>query len=211
LFDKRRTTLLQCPGGKIGNYSIPVTVTNIGVAAFYGCASLSGVTIPNSVVNIGVSAFEYCNSLNSLTIPNSVTGIGNCAFGSCDSCTNLLSVFFAGSAPKVNPGVFDIYSRATVYYLPGATNWTSTFSRRPTLLWNPQALTSDPRFGVLTNGFGFTITGTTNIPLVIEASTDLASPAWFPLQTCTLANGSLYFSDPAWTNFPRRFYRFRSP
>lgn len=59
--------------------------------------------------------------------------------------------------------------------------------------------------------FGFTISGTTNIPIVVEASTNLARPSWTALQNCTLTNGSVYFSDPAWTNYSARFYRFRSP
>lgn len=50
-----------------------------------------------------------------------------------------------------------------------------------------------------------------NSPLVIEASTGLANPAWIPLQSCTLTNGSIYFSDPQWTNYPGRFYRVRWP
>ena len=66
-------------------------------------------------------------------------------------------------------------------------------------------------FRVLSSPFGFTITGTTNIPVVVEASTNLRNGAWSPLQTCTLTNGSVYFSDPQWTNYPARFYRIRSP
>jgi hypothetical protein len=62
-----------------------------------------------------------------------------------------------------------------------------------------------------TNRFGFTITGTTNIPIVVEASTNPASPGWTALQNCTLTNGSVYFSDPEWTNHTARFYRIRSP
>ena len=31
------------------------------------------------------------------------------------------------------------------------------------------------------------------------------------MQTCTLTNGSIYFSDPDWTNHPARYYRIRSP
>jgi hypothetical protein len=64
---------------------------------------------------------------------------------------------------------------------------------------------------VLSNQFGFTITGTTNIPIVVEASANLATASWTALQTCTLTNGSVYFSDPEWTNYPARFYRIRSP
>jgi hypothetical protein len=78
-------------------------------------------------------------------------------------------------------------------------------------LWNPSIQTTDASFGVLSNQFGFTISGTTNIPLVVEACTNLVSASWTPLQTCTLTNGSIYFSDPQWTISPTRFYRLRSP
>jgi hypothetical protein len=44
---------------------------------------------------------------------------------------------------------------------------------------------------------------------VVEASTDLIN--WQPVQTNTLTSGSVYFSDPQWTNYPGRFYRLRSP
>ena len=71
--------------------------------------------------------------------------------------------------------------------------------------------TGGPTFGVRTNRFGFTITGTANIPIVIEASTDLANSTWSPLQTCILTNGTIYFGESAWTNFPNRFYRIRFP
>ena len=30
LFDKSQTTLIQCPGGKAGSYTIPNSVTSIG-------------------------------------------------------------------------------------------------------------------------------------------------------------------------------------
>ncbi|MDD5678652.1 MAG: leucine-rich repeat protein [Kiritimatiellae bacterium] len=43
LFNKSRTTLIQCPGGKTGSYTIPVSVTTIGDCAFYACTGLTGV------------------------------------------------------------------------------------------------------------------------------------------------------------------------
>jgi len=82
-----------------------------------------------------------------------------------------------------------------------------TFAGCPAVLWNPQP----QNLGVLTDGFGFTITGTINIPVVVEACTNLASATWTSLKTCTLTNGSIYFSDPQWTNYPARLYRIRSP
>jgi hypothetical protein len=98
----------------------------------------------------------------------------------------------------------------TVYYLPDTTGWTSTFGGRPALLWNPQAQTNDGSFGVRQDQFGFNIIGTTGIPFVVEASTDLAAQSWLPLQSFTLTNGLIYFRDAQWTNYPARLYRIRS-
>jgi hypothetical protein len=59
--------------------------------------------------------------------------------------------------------------------------------------------------------FGFNITGTANIPIVVEACADLASGAWLPVKSLNLPNGLYYFSDPRWTNYTARAYRIRSP
>jgi hypothetical protein len=75
----------------------------------------------------------------------------------------------------------------------------------------PQAQTNDRSFGVLTNQFGFNITGNSNLVVVVEACTNLASPVWQPLQTNTLSGNPSYFSDPSWTNYAAGFYRLRSP
>lgn len=162
LFNKTKTTPIQCPGGKAGSNTIPNSVTTIGIAAFY-------------------------------------------------NCTNLTGAYFQGNTPTIGSDVFVGADNATVYYLPETTGWGPTFGDRPTVLWNPQALTSDGSFGVQGNQFGFTIAGRADIPLVVEASTNLSSPVWVTLQSCTLTNGSFYFSDPQWTNHARRFYRLRSP
>jgi hypothetical protein len=207
LFNQDQTTLIACPGGILGSYTIPTTVTSIGTNAFILCQVLTRVTIPNSVTNIEFGAFFGCNSLTNITIGNSVASIEDEAF----TFTSLRGAYFHGNAPGLGVDVFGSNRKVIVYYLPGSTNWGTTFGGRPTMLWNPQAQTSDASFGVRTNQFGFNITGTTNIPIVIEACADLASPAWVPLQGCTLTNGSVYFCDPQWTNYPGRFYHLRTP
>ena len=71
--------------------------------------------------------------------------------------------------------------------------------------------TGDGSFGVKTNQFGFNINWASGQVVVVQACTNLSNPAWLPLQTNTLTSGSVYFSDPQWTNYPGRYYRLRWP
>jgi hypothetical protein len=99
----------------------------------------------------------------------------------------------------------------TIYYLPGTTGWRDYYYGRPTVLWDPQIQTSDGSFGVQSNLFGFNITASSELTVVVEASASLTNPTWAPLGTNTLAGGTSYFSDPQWTHHPARCYRLRSP
>jgi len=194
------------------NLSLPSTgLLSIGSWAFIGCTSLTSVTIPNSVTSIGYNAFGQCTALTNLTISRSVTSIGQFAFY---ECTSLTSVYFMGDVPSADWTVFMSDNQATVYYLPGTQGWGSTFGGRPTALWvlpNPLILNNGPRFGVQTNEFGFIISWATNASVVVEVCTALINPTWVPVATNTLTDGSAYFRDPTWTNYPGRFYRIRSP
>ena len=53
LFDKDQWTLIQFPGGKAGNYTIPNGVTNIGFMAFWWNPSVTSVTMPEGIISIG--------------------------------------------------------------------------------------------------------------------------------------------------------------
>ena len=79
LFNKNKTTLIAYRA-KETNYTIPNSVTTIGIWAFGECESLTSINIPNSVTTIGDGAFYDCDSLTSINIPNSVTTIENDAF-----------------------------------------------------------------------------------------------------------------------------------
>ena len=184
LCDKSQRTLVEFPSGRVGSYAVPNHFTNIGSYAFYGC-NLTGVMIPSSVSSIGDYAFYNCPLIR--------------------------GVFFQGNAPDVNPTAPVFYGSTFVYYLPETSGWSSVFGGVVAFLWNPTIQIPDASFGVRTNQFGFNVTGTTNIPIVVEACTNLTNPTWSPLRTNWLTGGSSYFSDPQWANYPRRFYRLRSP
>jgi hypothetical protein len=190
--------------------TIPNSVSTIGNYAFNGCTSLVNLTLSNGLTTIGSYAFNGCTSLTNLTLPGSVATIGNYAF---NGCTSLTGVFFQGNAPSLGGSyVFSGDNNATVYYFPGTAGWGRTFGGRRAVLWNPE-----PQNVVIqTNRFGFTITGSSNLVIVVEACTNPANPLWSPVATNTLktfigTNGTSYFSDPQWANYPARLYRIRSP
>jgi hypothetical protein len=196
---------------RLPSINIPDSVTNIGNNAFENCSKLATMTIPDSVIIIGNSAFLSCSNLTDITLGSNVTSIGSHAF---DTCSSLRGAYFRGNAPSADSTVFSGDNNATVYYLPGTLGWGPTFGGRPTAPWPlpyPVILKQTVGLGLPTNGFGFSIAWNTNIPVVIEACTDVANPLWSPVGTNTLTNGLSYFSDAQWTNSPSSFYRVRSP
>jgi len=64
---------------------------------------------------------------------------------------------------------------------------------------------------VQNNQFGFDISSTNTIRIVVEACTNLANPVWTPLTNVTLTTGSFYFSEPIQAGSPSRYYRISSP
>jgi hypothetical protein len=200
---------VQC--SKLKSITIPDNVTKIPGEAFEQCRSLTNIIIGNSVTSIGGFAFYYCTSLKSITIPKGVSSIQSWAF---NNCSVLSTIYFMGDAPGngSDTSIFQGTSyNAMVYYMLGTTGWASSFGGLPTKLWNPAVQINSATFGVRANRFGFTITGTSGLVILVEASTNLSNPDWQPVQTNTLITGTAYFSDPQWTNYPNRFYRLRSP
>ena len=74
------TNLVKAKTDISGSYTVTAGTTCIGGLAFYGCASLSGITIPNSVHSIGLKAFANTTALNNINIGSGVTYIGERAF-----------------------------------------------------------------------------------------------------------------------------------
>jgi hypothetical protein len=95
--------------------------------------------------------------------------------------------------------------------------WGARFGSRPTALWTlpyPVILSGangNTNLGVQNNQFGFKVSWATNLSVIVLAATNMANPVWTPVATNALTNGTFYFSDFQWTNYPGRFYRLRSP
>ena len=90
----------------------------------------------------------------------------------------------------------------------------SPFAGIPTAVWNPPSpliQTGDSCFGVRTNRFGFNITGTPNIPVVVEACADLDNPVWTSLQSFHHHEWFVYFSEPAELHISNPTHRVSVP
>ncbi len=134
LFNINKTELIQCPGGKKGEYSIPTSVNKICNNAFSSCSSLTSVSIPNSVTQIGNRAFMWCTSLTSISIPNSVTQIGENAFA---ACTSLTSVSIPNSVTQIGFNAFNYCASLTSVSIPNSVTQigAAAFSSCHSLTW----------------------------------------------------------------------------
>ena len=115
LFNKDKTTIIQCPCYMNEKYSIPNGVSSIGESAFRDCSNLKLVTIPNSVTKIESDAFDGCTNMMSIVIPNSVTSIGYYAFYGC-SC--LASIELPDSITSIGEDAFIGCSSLKEIYVP---------------------------------------------------------------------------------------------
>ena len=74
LYTEDGKTLIRYAVGKTDtSFTIPDSVTNIGLGAFNNCGSLEFVVIPDSVTSIGNSAFYGCDGLTSVTFKDTST------------------------------------------------------------------------------------------------------------------------------------------
>lgn len=159
---------------------------------------------------IGAFAFAILGSLTNVTIPASVSSLGSNAFY---LSPGLSAVYFEGDAPNFGTSVFGGDTN-TAYYLAGASGWGGTVSNIRTAQWTPpypMILEGGAKPGINASGFNFSVSWATNRSVVIESCANLANPVWQPIHTNTLVDGSFHFSDPAWTNYPARYYRILSP
>lgn len=115
LYDKIRSTLIQCPAGKAGTIAIPAGVTNIADNALAGCGMLTGVSLPGGLIAIGDGAFAGCEDLTAIVIPDSVTSIGGSAF---QDCVNLTALTLSDGLSNIAPHTFHSCSSLVEVTIP---------------------------------------------------------------------------------------------
>ena len=120
VFNKDRTTLLLCPEGKNGAYTVPNGVIAISAYAFSNCEFLTSMVIGDSVTEIGSNVFYFCSGLTSVVIGNGVTIIGNNAFS---NCTSLMNLTIGNSVTEIGENAFAVcYSLKSVTIPEGVTS-----------------------------------------------------------------------------------------
>lgn len=127
LFNKDTTVLVQYPIGKTAtSYTIPDSVTGIGMGAFYGCTSLTEINISSFVESIGDFAFSN-TGITSINIPDNVTNMGNYTFNSCKSLT---SIGIGSGVTSIGYNIFEGCKKLTDIIIPSGVTSVGNFAFR---------------------------------------------------------------------------------
>lgn len=132
LFSKDMTTLVACPEGREGTYTVPDGVETLGEQAFSRCVGLTGITLPESLTTIKAAAFYNCSALTGLTIPDGVTSIGPTAF--C-RCSVLAQITLPESLSTLETGLFSDCPALTALVIPAGVT-----DIQEAVFWNCTAL-----------------------------------------------------------------------
>ena len=98
LFNQNQTTLLQYPNGKAGNYTVPASVTDIGVDAFFESTNLTGVVLSSNVSIISSYAFWVCPAVTNYTVATNNLWFSSVAGVLFDKNQDTLLVYPPGNA-----------------------------------------------------------------------------------------------------------------
>jgi len=168
-----------------GQTDIPATATNI-------VAITAGVAFNLALKADGTVIGWNWNNYGQTTVPASVYSLN-------------LPVGVSGAVDINTPGTYQLtYSCTNDFGFVASTH-------RTVVVWqaglNPPILTNLALAG---GSVSFTLSGDSSQTVVVETCTNLAAPAWVPVQTNTLGSRPVNFSAPIQPQQPNRFYRLRT-
>ena len=108
LFDHGQATLLECPCGLVGSYTVPSSVTTIGEDGFAECYFLTDVTIPSSVTSIGLWVFYDCWDMLAINVDSANLSYSSANGVLFDKAQTTLIQF-----PAANTGSYSIPATVT--------------------------------------------------------------------------------------------------
>ncbi|MGN0628535.1 MAG: leucine-rich repeat protein [Oscillospiraceae bacterium] len=134
LFDKDKTTLIQFPAAKTGNYTVPSTVKTVGKNAFT-CSELTEIVLSESIEAVEELAFQ--NSSATIIFLGKVESMGPNVI---DNAENVyfygeppVNIYAAGSEePSFNTNI-------TIHYIAGTEGWDDDGDG----LWNGYNVVAD--------------------------------------------------------------------
>lgn len=117
LYGREDFSLVCCPPGRQGSFSVPGWVERLAPSAFAHCHRLEDVWLPEGLEEIGDFAFFGCMELSYIHIPDSVKTVGSQAF-SC--CLSLHRVYFNGPDTEFQEDTFDEDSDISIMAMPAS-------------------------------------------------------------------------------------------
>jgi len=122
LFNKDGTTLIRCPEGKTGVYSIPSSVSTIGNGALE-FSRLSSVNIPASVTTVEYGAFWSCENLTEINVNGGTSFISS--NGILYNYDHTFLVAYPGGKPETSfsiPSTVSIITQNAFVYCKNLTS-----------------------------------------------------------------------------------------
>lgn len=159
--------------------NIPATVTQIGVGAFSGNATLTNLLVdssnPSFLSSSGVlfdknfsQLIQYPTArIGDYHVPGTVTAIGDFAFA---GAVHLTGLYFEGNAPSAGANSFRGVTGAIVYYQRATTGWGYTFHGLATRVWGPPGFDINPQSAsaILGQSVNFTASASGGAPIFYQ-------------------------------------------
>jgi len=217
-------SLIAWGSNNSGQCNVPASATNVTAIAAgqaHGLAlkhdgsviawgnNFSGESdVPAAATNVIAVSAGFNHSL-ALRSDGSVVVWGNNEEGECN-VPSLSKTLMAtgGTVDTATPGTYTL----TYSYTNSAGQVVSTTRTVEVVSTRASGLgITNITYNAVGGTFGFNITATSGGTVIVESCTNLVNPVWIPVQTNTLGESPVVFTDSLQPEIPSRFYRVTNP